>query len=223
MFILTELKDTIAVKPSNLNKDLLDSIVDSINYKYSNKIIQDLGLALCLHSLLDSSEGFIQHSNGNVYYKCKFNLIIFRPFVGEILIAKVKSTSEEGITASVGFFDDIFIPIYNLPPITQYDKAESTFFWLANWEEDSDPFTSSPEQRAYIDIGENIRIRIEAEHFENVYPKPKKVAIEESEQDIIPTAYRLTASIDGQGLGVVSWWEEAEEEEEEEEDAQMEE
>ncbi|EOR00222.1 hypothetical protein E3P92_02914 [Wallemia ichthyophaga] len=211
MFILSLVKDTIPVIPSNLNLEPSIAIRDSINSKYSNKILQDVGLSISLHSIIQSSQGYLQHSNGNVYYKVTFNLLVFRPFIGEILLAKVKSTNQHGIIASIDFFDDIWIPKNQLPEISEFDSAENTFFWLAGWE-DGDPFTSSPEQRAYIDIGEQIRIRVEAEHFENVYPTPKKKQLDDQEE-AVPTAYRLTASIDGQGLGIVSWWEQDDEDE----------
>ncbi|TIA91800.1 hypothetical protein E3P99_00901 [Wallemia hederae] len=222
MFILSLVKDTIAVIPSKLNLDASLAIRDSINTKYSNKILQDVGLSISLHSILESSQGYIEHSNGNVYYKVTFNLIVFRPFIGEILLAKVNSTNKDGILASVDFFNDIWIPKEQLPEISQFDPAENTFFWLAGWE-GGDPFMSSPEERAYIDVGEQIRIRIEAEHFENIYPTPKKKEVTETDTvEAVPTAYRLTASIDGQGLGVVSWWEEGEAEEEGDEEGQEE-
>jgi DNA-directed RNA polymerase III subunit RPC8 len=38
-----------------------------------------------------------------------FRLIVFRPFIGEVLSGKVLSQSPLGIRVSMGFFDDITI------------------------------------------------------------------------------------------------------------------
>ena len=67
--------------------------------------------------------------------------MVFRPFAGEVILAKVKSSDEEGIRrkhstyvanakverahrliVSVGFFDDMHIPLNYLPtPSALYD------------------------------------------------------------------------------------------------------
>lgn len=61
-----------------------------------------------------------------------FRLVVFRPFPSEVLLAKVKSSDEEGIrrecdvsfirytvikrtAVTVGFFDDMYIPLSYLP------------------------------------------------------------------------------------------------------------
>ena len=71
--------------------------------------------------------------------------------------------------------------------------AEATHFWLASWDGQSDPFTSSPDERAYIDIGEDVRVRVEAEHFEDIYPTPKKN--QDDSEDSRAPSYRLTVSV----------------------------
>ena len=69
----------------------------------------------------------------------EFRLVVFKPFVSEVLIGKVESSTEEGIRGanilesllqvvimpyspvSMTFFDDIWIPADNLPlPSTLY-------------------------------------------------------------------------------------------------------
>jgi DNA-directed RNA polymerase III subunit RPC8 len=37
-------------------------------------------------------------------------MIVFRPFVGEVLTGKIAGSSTEGVRVSMGFFDDIIIP-----------------------------------------------------------------------------------------------------------------
>jgi len=59
-------------------------------------------------------------------------MVVFRPFISEVIVAKVKSSDEDGIRCSymtiqgptpftytllvtMGFFDDIYIPAVYLP------------------------------------------------------------------------------------------------------------
>jgi len=44
------------------------------------------------------------------FFTATFRLVVFRPFVGEILIGWVSSCTEEGLNVKMEFFDDIFIP-----------------------------------------------------------------------------------------------------------------
>ena len=44
------------------------------------------------------------------FFTATFRLVVFRPFVGEILIGWVSSCTEGGSECQNGVFDDIFIP-----------------------------------------------------------------------------------------------------------------
>lgn len=47
----------------------------------------------------------------------KFRYVVFRPFIGETLVGKIRSCSREGVHVSLGFFDDILIaPGFLLEP-----------------------------------------------------------------------------------------------------------
>lgn len=40
--------------------------------------------------------------------------MVFRPFVGEVLVGRVAQSSEGGLRVSLGFFDDIIVPSFLL-------------------------------------------------------------------------------------------------------------
>lgn len=56
----------------------------------------------------------------------EFRMIVFRPFVGEVLTGRIMAATHNGIRISLEFFDDIFIPahlifsIANLSPFPLY-------------------------------------------------------------------------------------------------------
>lgn len=93
------------------------------------KIIQEVGLCICFWDLLKASDGLIGHGEGKVHvkglqtppdvkiidgrlttYPATFRLVVFRPFKGEILEGKITSATPKGMTITMEFFDDIFIP-----------------------------------------------------------------------------------------------------------------
>lgn len=56
-------------------------------------------------------------------------MIVFRPFIGEIIVGKVKLSSEEGLQVSVGFFDQIWIPSISIIQPTFYDETDKLWAW----------------------------------------------------------------------------------------------
>ena len=82
------------------------------------KVIQKVGLCICVYDILTASEGYIGHGtgianvNGKVPYQiCRsipnlqgriveFRLVVFRPFKGEVLVGKISSSTEHGIKSA---------------------------------------------------------------------------------------------------------------------------
>jgi DNA-directed RNA polymerase III subunit RPC8 len=56
----------VQIAPEDFSKHSVVAIQDNINAKYSNKVIQKIGLCICLYDLLWASEGLIGHGTGLV-------------------------------------------------------------------------------------------------------------------------------------------------------------
>lgn len=52
------------IDPNDFSKRSIHAIEDNINAKYANKVIQKIGLCICLYDLLWTSEGLIGHGDG---------------------------------------------------------------------------------------------------------------------------------------------------------------
>ncbi|CAH7675878.1 RNA polymerase III subunit Rpc25-domain-containing protein [Phakopsora pachyrhizi] len=229
MFVLSHLKDTIKVLPRDFGNDRAKTLIAEVNRKYSNKVLPEVGLCIALFDLLYASEGKILHGDGCLYHNVEFTLAVFRPFMGESLVGTVKSSSPVGIRVSLKFFDDIHIPARSMQYPSAYDPSLNEFFWASEY---SDPeaaasmptdLLSYPEdQRLYVQVGQSIRFRIEAEHFFDVGPKEAPKAVNAAPDDAIKpitpeeqlrkerenalSPYTLIASCNGPGLGILAWW-----------------
>jgi SHS2 domain found in N terminus of Rpb7p/Rpc25p/MJ0397 len=60
----TKIADLVQIEPKDFNKDSNMAIEDNINLKYSNKVIQKIGLCICMYDLLSASDGLIGHGTG---------------------------------------------------------------------------------------------------------------------------------------------------------------
>ncbi|CAO3643794.1 unnamed protein product [Cunninghamella blakesleeana] len=209
MFILSEIEDTVKIVPNNFGKNDNNAITDALNEKYANKVVQEVGLCICVYDILSTSEGFILYLDGCSYVKVTFRLTVFRPFIGEILTGRIKSCSPQGIRVSMGFFDDIHIPGATLQTNSEFDPAEQVWVWKYEG------------QKMYMDIDEPIRFRVLRETFTDTTPtnhpssntpgRRQSVADLTASNDLIANStkippYALTCTIQEDGLGLLSWW-----------------
>lgn len=105
MFVLSTVQDTLFIPASSFNPTATStqpptsaqSLSLALNTKYANRVIPDVGLCVCLFDILEASEGKVKWGDGGLWHKLKARLVVFRPFVGEVLVGKVKSSDESGI------------------------------------------------------------------------------------------------------------------------------
>jgi DNA-directed RNA polymerase III subunit RPC8 len=66
IFFQTKIADLVQITPEDFDKEASQAIEDNINQKYANRVIQKIGLCICLYDLLSASEGLIGHGTGLV-------------------------------------------------------------------------------------------------------------------------------------------------------------
>ncbi|KAE8540409.1 hypothetical protein D1P53_003354 [Cryptococcus gattii VGV] len=224
MFVLIGVRDTAPVAPKTFDIPPATTIKDALNKKYANKLVPEKGLALSVFDILTAEDGKVTWGNGLMYYKVSFRLMLFAPFVGEVIVGRVLSTTKSYIRVSLGFFQDIYIVPSLLPPNSAYDPQQKAFFWVAS----DDESTLTQEQllntvvseRLYIDPGEAIRFRVDSIEWQDVRPTPQAMLAEmngeavEGKDPIEKAGFKILATIAESGLGVTAWWPGREENEE---------
>jgi DNA-directed RNA polymerase subunit E'/Rpb7 len=62
----TKIADLVQIAPAQFESHSRIAIENNINAKYSNRVIQKIGLCICMYDLLWASEGLIGHGSGLV-------------------------------------------------------------------------------------------------------------------------------------------------------------
>jgi DNA-directed RNA polymerase III subunit RPC8 len=150
MYVLAEMRDIVHVKPWQFDQDLRLVIEDELNKKYANKVVYELGMCIALFDIKKIEDSYVFPGDGSSHTRVTFRFVVFRPFIDEILVGKVKSCSKEGIYVSLTFFCDIFIPAGNLQKPNRFDEKEQLYIWQYD--------TGDSIHDLYIDIGEEIRL-----------------------------------------------------------------
>ncbi|XP_023332741.1 DNA-directed RNA polymerase III subunit RPC8 [Eurytemora carolleeae] len=197
MFVLSELKNIVKLHPRGFDKSLEDQIKNELNYKLSNRVMINVGLCISLFDILEVGESHILPGDGSAHTKVRFRMLVFRPCKEEVLVGKIKSCSREGVTVTLGFFDDIFIPGDCLQHPSRYEENESVWVWEYPVEDG--------HHDMFLDPGEQIRFRVVSETFTDLGPKQENSEQEGQQEERLPP-YAVTATINEPGLGLLSWW-----------------
>ncbi|KAL9947505.1 hypothetical protein ACHAQF_005430 [Verticillium nonalfalfae] len=191
MFILTKIADLVQIAPDDFKKRSIVAIEDNINAKYANRVIQKIGLCICLYDLLWTSEGLIGHGTGLVNVNVEFRLVVFRPFKGEVMLGRIRSATPAGINLRTDFFDDIFVPFEDLPEGAEFNHRDQIWIW--NCDE---------ETQLFYDIHEMVRFQVIDEEWHDQAP----LGPSQSDEEVLPTPYKIKGSMAMDGLGVCLWW-----------------
>ncbi|KAJ3678669.1 hypothetical protein LUZ60_002472 [Juncus effusus] len=190
MFYLSIIEHNLPLPPRLLNLPLHNAIKGELEKLFLDKVIANLGLCISVYDIRSVEGGFIYPGEGYSSYKVVFRLIMFKPFVGEAIVGKIESSDEFGLQVSLGFFNDIRIPKHLL---MQPCNRGPDGIWVWN-------YGDGGEDSEYpLTINEEIRFRVS-----NVKFPP--IPLEQSEDSKPFSPMEITGDINGDGLGLTSWW-----------------
>ncbi|CAL1540413.1 unnamed protein product [Lymnaea stagnalis] len=213
MFILVKMKDTVRTPPRLFHLDTMDAIREALNKKFANKVVYKVGLCIALWDVEKVEDSYIFPGDGATHTIVHFRYVVFRPFVDEILVGRIKSSSKDGVYVTMGFFDDILIPADSLQHPSKFNEQEQLWSW--EYEAQEEGKVDLP-----MEIGGDIRFRIVDETFVDTTPSspeenkpmappattPAGSSLTMSDPGSKKAPYTLTGSISEMGLGMLSWW-----------------
>ncbi|KAL1539699.1 DNA-directed RNA polymerase III subunit RPC8-like isoform X1 [Salvia divinorum] len=191
MFFLSQIEHTLMLPPHLLSLPLDEAIKEQLDSIFLDKVIDKLGLCVSVYDIRSISGGFILPGDGASTYTAKIRLVLFRPFVGEIITARLKESTVDGLRLSLGFFDDIYVPVPLLfsPNRSEPDPGHTNRVdWIWNY----------MDEDYHVHGEDEIRFKVHDVRYPPIPLEPK---------DVKPFAPMVvTGSLDMDGLGPTSWW-----------------
>ena len=139
MFVLVTVADTVRIPPPMLAQPTVVSVHREMDTKFPNRVIMDKGLVVCrFGDALQIGDGVIAAGDGGAHHEVVARFVVFRPFVEEVCVGTILQSNEEGITVSVGFFDEIFIPAYWMLRPSRYEEEVGLWVWTPDYGEDEE-------------------------------------------------------------------------------------
>nr|CAH0102580.1 unnamed protein product [Daphnia galeata] len=202
MFVLALVKQTVRVPAEKFDRDVDQAISEELNLKFANKVVMDVGLCIALWDIVKRGESFILPGDSGHHTKVEFRYVVFRPFMDQILVGRIKNCDKSAVQVTLGFFDDIFISGQNLQNNSKFDEKEHTWVWEYESEDG--------KHELFMDTGEEIRFKVIEECFIDTTPSAPGSEAPDSSLDPIKDnkkmSYRIQASIKESGLGLLTWW-----------------
>lgn len=199
MFVLSLMENVVRIKPHQMSQNIEEVVTRRLNELFSNRVVPGVGLCIFLHDVLELGDGYILPGDGSVHIRVKFRFIVFRPFVDEVIEAKVLSSNKSGLTLSIKFFEDIFIPAHRLPQTSVFEEEEQIWYWEYPSDDDQ------PPAKLYMDPGKIVKFRVLENVFRDVDPNTSQ---EETKKE---KSFEIIGSLAELGLGCVAWWKNDEE------------
>lgn len=224
MYVLSVLEDEVALHPSEFGINAhIPAIRKMIEAKYVDRVIPDVGLVIALYDVLKVRDAYIfpgdlKDSQGDAACTVVFRVIVFRPKIGELLVGRVLASTPMGLQVTLGFFQDVSIPIAHLRKPCHYDDRSKS--WLWNYE--SEP-GAIPVPYPYL-RDELICLRVKSVQFldsldESLSAARRAQALSKDEAGSkIPAGQfahdvqtehppmLVVGSVEDDGMGLKSWW-----------------
>ncbi|GMH53547.1 hypothetical protein TrST_g6839 [Triparma strigata] len=187
MFFLTTIADTLRITPGDFGTGDTTSIIAAINATYPEKVIMDVGLCIALYDVIRVGSSLIHAADGGAHFEVVFRVVVFKPFIGEVITGTVLNCTKEGIDVTLNFFSKIKIPYYNIFDPNHFvegKRGEGKWVWddHENDVEDNADVPDDSEELA-IEKGDLISFAVESVHFTGKNYSVKGVHTLESTSD----------------------------------------
>eukprot|EP00854_Cymbomonas_tetramitiformis_P010798 gene10798-12774_t len=149
MFVTSTISDShVRILPENLGKARVEAVTDQLEITYVDKVFPELGFIISIYEILSIEGGTIYPSDGGATFS-----VVFRPYVGEVLIGRLEKSNSAGLKVTLDFFNDVFVPEHALQAPSEFDEQEQLWVWKIDGNE------------AYMELEEKVRFRVMAVRF----------------------------------------------------------
>jgi DNA-directed RNA polymerase III subunit RPC8 len=174
MFLVFEIEAKVDCEPEKISSNFSESVMEIVEENFKGKVLKGQGVCVSVYDL-DVRETLLKE--GIFQALARVRIIVFKPFVGEVLVGKICDCNPEGIEVDL-VFCSAFIPAAFLNETSSFDEIEGVFVWHYD------------ENDLFYDRGEQIRFKVSA----FVLPDEEGQKME------------LLGRVNEDGLGLVQWW-----------------
>jgi len=153
MFYKIQLKDHIRIPPRLFGLKLEDAMLERIKKKYDGYISKELGIVIDVSRLDNIGEGIIIPGDGASYYETKFEVIIFKPEMQEVVLGRIRDIADFGAFIGIGPIEGMIHISQTMDDFVSFNKEKTL---------------AGKESKKVLKIGDKCRARIIAVSYKDV-------------------------------------------------------
>jgi DNA-directed RNA polymerase III subunit RPC8 len=113
-------------------------LCDVITHRFNDRVQLNVGLLIDLYDIVRAYECKSLPDIPVAYVTVVFRYIVFNPPIGSVWEGLIAKSTARGISISMSFFKDIFVPYVNLPDGSEFDDGQEAWTWTATDEDGGD-------------------------------------------------------------------------------------
>lgn len=163
MYHKMRLEDKVRVPPNRLGEKLEKVILDVLQEQLEGSIDKEIGIFICVTRVLDVGEGELVPGDGGVYYDVKFEALVLRLALQEVIEGIVVETTSFGAFISLGPIDAMLHVSQISDEYINYDEKNSRLI--------------CQESKRYIGVGDAVRARVVTLSLNEREPRDSKIGL----------------------------------------------
>ncbi|MGQ0534794.1 MAG: DNA-directed RNA polymerase [Methanobacteriota archaeon] len=175
---MVELEDTVRIPPNELHEDA-DVVVQKLVHKsFEGRLTKKHGFTVLATDVNRLGEGRVIHGDGAVFQRVKFNALVFKPEVGEVVEGTICEVVEFGAFVRFGPLDGLLHMSQIMNDYLNVDIANERLI--------------GKETGRTLAIGDKVRARLVTVSLNELSPRESKIGL----------------TMRQPGLGKIEWLEE---------------
>jgi len=163
MYYKMTLEDKVRVPPHRLGEDLEKVILNVLQEQLEGSITKEIGIFIAVTKILEIGEGELIPGDGAVYYDVRFEAVVLRLALQEVIEGEVVETTSFGAFISLG-------PIDAMLHVSQISDE------YINYDEKNGRLICQDSKR-YIAVGDGVRARVVALSLNEREPRESKIGL----------------------------------------------
>jgi DNA-directed RNA polymerase subunit E' len=157
------LEDKVRVPPQRLGEKLEKVILDVLQEQLEGSIDKEIGIFICVTKVLDVGEGELVPGDGGVYYDVKFEAMVLRLALQEVIEGMVVETTSFGAFVSLGPIDAMLHVSQISDEYINYDEKNARLI--------------CQESKRFIGVGDMVRVRVVTLSLNEREPRDSKIGL----------------------------------------------
>jgi DNA-directed RNA polymerase subunit E' len=157
------LEDKVRVPPQRLGEKLEKVILDVLQEQLEGSIDKEIGIFICITKVQDVGEGEIVPGDGGVYYDVKFEALVLRLALQEVIEGIVVETTSFGAFVSLGPIDAMLHVSQISDEYINYDEKNARLI--------------CQESKRFIGVGDVVRVRVVTLSLNEREPRDSKIGL----------------------------------------------